>query len=264
MYEDLNELILDLVLSETEDIIELETEDIFWRHSYSQGDGMCFDFYVAQEAALILLLKTNIINNTQYDLLKLNLDIFEINIETKKNIFATHYCHNRTRNIDISIFLNEDTDDLNEIIEWLHSDIVLNDLHEWYRNITENCFSKIVLFYEENKELEEDEDDEDDEDDEELEEDEDVEEHEDVENLKDKKLLKIGDVFKHYKNTCYFYCIQDFAKIQKDNIWIDAVIYTRLYDSPNIKFVRSKEEFIQKFNKVQIQELDDSADKFIS
>lgn len=73
-----------------------------------------------------------------------------------------------------------------------------------------------------------------------------------------------GDVFKHYKNTCYFYCIQDFAKIQKDNIWIDAVIYTRLYDSPNIKFVRSKEEFIQKFNKVQIQESEDSDDKFIS
>lgn len=65
--------------------------------------------------------------------------------------------------------------------------------------------------------------------------------------------VEIDEYYKHYKNTCYLYKIVDECKIQIDNVWKPAVIYRREYDSNDGDlYVRSVEEFLLKFNKVDV------------
>lgn len=62
----------------------------------------------------------------------------------------------------------------------------------------------------------------------------------------------VGKVFKHYNNTCYLYEVIDVCKIQVQNVWVEGVIYVRLFDNDNMKFVRALNEFNEKFNEVQV------------
>jgi len=50
-----------------------------------------------------------------------------------------------------------------------------------------------------------------------------------------------------YKNEQYF--IIDSCKMQIDDEWVDAVIYKHI-GTPDLKFVRAREEFYSKFKKV--------------
>lgn len=64
-------------------------------------------------------------------------------------------------------------------------------------------------------------------------------------NLNKKKMLKHRYV--HYTNGKE-YTIKDTCKIQVDNEWVCAIIYE---DEHGMRFVRSKAEFIEKFDKVK-------------
>ena len=59
-----------------------------------------------------------------------------------------------------------------------------------------------------------------------------------------KDYILLGGEYEHYK-TKVLYVPIDFARIQIDNKWVDAVIYIAIGD--NIKYVRSTEEFARKF-----------------
>jgi len=58
--------------------------------------------------------------------------------------------------------------------------------------------------------------------------------------------IKLNGLYKHYKNG-NLYTVVDFCKIQVNDVWIDAVIYT---DSRS-KYVRDVKEFMGKFSKVR-------------
>ncbi|PKI80923.1 DUF1653 domain-containing protein [Malaciobacter halophilus] len=58
------------------------------------------------------------------------------------------------------------------------------------------------------------------------------------------KNLKLHQEYIHYKNLKTYIPI-DFCKIQKDDIWVDAVLYKA---DDNSLYVREKEEFIAKFS----------------
>lgn len=49
-----------------------------------------------------------------------------------------------------------------------------------------------------------------------------------------------------YKGNLYI-VINTNAKVKKDGIWVDAIIYT---NESGISFTRTREEFMQKFEKV--------------
>ena len=62
--------------------------------------------------------------------------------------------------------------------------------------------------------------------------------------------MKIGNIFKHYKNH-NFYRVYGFCKIQIADEWVDAVIYQQcnLFGAvASTKYVRTKEEFKEKFS----------------
>jgi len=50
-----------------------------------------------------------------------------------------------------------------------------------------------------------------------------------------------------YKEKMYI-VINTNAKIQENNEWVDAIIYT---NESGISFIRTKEEFLSKFEKVE-------------
>lgn len=50
-----------------------------------------------------------------------------------------------------------------------------------------------------------------------------------------------------YKDKIYI-VINTNAKIQENDIWVDAIIYT---NESGISFIRTKEEFFRKFTKVE-------------
>lgn len=58
------------------------------------------------------------------------------------------------------------------------------------------------------------------------------------------KNLKLYHKYTHYKNLMTYIPI-NYCKIQKDDIWVDAVIYEA--DDKSL-YVRSIQEFIEKFN----------------
>ena len=79
---------------------------------------------------------------------------------------------------------------------------------------------------------------------------------EDQDNLK--VSLKVGSIFYHYKNTKP-YIVLGFCKIQENNNWIEAVLYTDLETYKQAKnpykidkFVRSLKEFKSKFQKLSV------------
>ena len=53
--------------------------------------------------------------------------------------------------------------------------------------------------------------------------------------------------YKHYKNQKLYYFLE-IVLIQINNEWKEAVLYTD--ENKELKFVREKEEFYQKFNKL--------------
>ncbi|NQY20516.1 MAG: DUF1653 domain-containing protein [Campylobacteraceae bacterium] len=57
-------------------------------------------------------------------------------------------------------------------------------------------------------------------------------------------MLKINQTYKHYKNK-ESYIIKDFCKIQENDVWVNAIIYTPKNEDK--LFVRSEKEFIEKF-----------------
>lgn len=57
-------------------------------------------------------------------------------------------------------------------------------------------------------------------------------------------MLKINQTYKHYKNQ-ESYIIKDFCKIQENDVWVNAIIYTPKNEDK--LFVRSEKEFIEKF-----------------
>lgn len=57
-------------------------------------------------------------------------------------------------------------------------------------------------------------------------------------------MLTLNKTYTHYKNQ-QDYIIKNFCKIQENDIWVEAVIYTP--KDNNELFVRSKKEFQEKF-----------------
>lgn len=76
--------------------------------------------------------------------------------------------------------------------------------------------------------------------------------------IEDQDNLKVGSIFYHYKNTKP-YIVLGFCKIQENNNWIEAVLYTDLETYKQAKnsykidkFVRSLKEFKLKFQKLSV------------
>lgn len=91
--------------------IEPLDDNIYWAHSYSQGDGLCFDFKIDRNDSLEFLKIiefANIIDLYKFD---------NISIKTVRNSFATYYCHEKTRDIAVEIDTELDVKDLILLIE---------------------------------------------------------------------------------------------------------------------------------------------------
>ena len=76
--------------------------------------------------------------------------------------------------------------------------------------------------------------------------------------MEDQDNLKVGSIFYHYKNTKP-YIVLGFCKIQENNNWLEAVLYTDLEIYKQAKnpykidkFVRSLKEFKSKFQKLSV------------
>lgn len=109
--------------------ISIDTEDIHWRCTYSQGDGLSFDIKNMNLSEVILWLKAVIISleseeiqqekdpNQNDGMLGISYAktllhtteeirdrfalIIDFRLYTSLNRFATHYCHEKTRDINI-------------------------------------------------------------------------------------------------------------------------------------------------------------------
>ena len=109
--------------------ISIDTEDIHWRCTYSQGDGLSFDIKNMNMSEVILWLKAVIISleseeirqekdpnqndgmlgisyaktllHTTEEIRDMFALIIDFRLYTSLNRFATHYCHEKTRDINI-------------------------------------------------------------------------------------------------------------------------------------------------------------------
>jgi len=59
-------------------------------------------------------------------------------------------------------------------------------------------------------------------------------------------MLQRNTVYTHYKNK-QDYLIKDYCKIQENDTWVDAVLYSPVNET--MLFVRSLKEFQEKFTK---------------
>lgn len=64
--------------------------------------------------------------------------------------------------------------------------------------------------------------------------------------------IVVGGYYKHYKNTCYLYKLVNECTVQIDGVWQPAIIYKREYDDVETLYVRTKEEFMKKFDKIEV------------
>ena len=132
--------------------IEIEQKDIQWRGFGSQGDGLSFDFSIADFEVTKFL---EAISAPHQDNFKKfwNVDyIFSCGIETKKNTFATCYCHSQTRNIafwfenyqpDVSQYCS----DIKKIKD--DSVKITEHIKAWYVKICDDFYNLIQNHYEE-------------------------------------------------------------------------------------------------------------------
>lgn len=131
--------------------INLDYGDFNYNHSYSQGDGLSFDFNISSESALNFLNKIEVISDEELQKARMFIDSdFDLFISTYKNNFATHYCHSNTR--DISIELYDSTDDdisnsLKNILEKINDSDKL--IKQWYVEFCDSLFSELIEEYEE-------------------------------------------------------------------------------------------------------------------
>lgn len=134
--------------------IEIGEDDIHWRGFYSQGDGLCFDFEVCNQDAINFLMNIDCPFAKGLSLLWENDYISEINIKTHKNVFAHHYSHSKTRNIELTVELLDDdliqSEQINNAILTVKNreKIIADEIKSWYINICNNLYKQIEEVYE--------------------------------------------------------------------------------------------------------------------
>ena len=138
--------------------IGIDTEDIHWRCSFSQGDGLSFDIKNMTLDEVITWLKAVLMNleseevqrekdpkqnggilgiryvqqlleNTE-KLKKLNV-INDFRLYTSLNHFATHYCHEKTRDINIEFTYTDQDNSLDNTAED-HFELIKEYFKNWY------------------------------------------------------------------------------------------------------------------------------------
>lgn len=62
--------------------------------------------------------------------------------------------------------------------------------------------------------------------------------------------IEKGTVWKHYKNQ-RLYIVTDICLTQYNDVWMDSVIYRSFTTSEQMLFTREKEEFLEKFTKIE-------------
>ncbi len=60
--------------------------------------------------------------------------------------------------------------------------------------------------------------------------------------------LEYNKKYKHYKNNNYYIPLNS-CKIQINDIWVDAVIYQEAHSFDKTHYVRSIDEFLEKFKR---------------
>ena len=131
--------------------VEVEEEKIHWRGFGSQGDGACFDFKIDGLEAI------NFLEKNEFCLYQDIVDVFnagnieEISIETVKNSFSNHYCHNKTRTIEVIIIFQEDPVEFNIKNKMLTISTYIKKLEDevtsWYVGITDEFYSELEESY---------------------------------------------------------------------------------------------------------------------
>lgn len=138
--------------------IGIDTEDIHWRCSFSQGDGLSFDIKNMTLDEVITWLKAVLMNleseevqrekdpkqnggmlgiryvqqlleNTE-KLKKLNV-INDFRLYTSLNHFATYYCHEKTRDINIEFTYTDQDNSLGNTAEE-HFELIKEYFKNWY------------------------------------------------------------------------------------------------------------------------------------
>ena len=140
--------------------ISIDTEDIHWRCSFSQGDGLCFDIKSMTMDEIITWLKAVIkslvsekiqqekdpkqnggILGIEYvnQLLQVSQDINNLGVlnnfklYTAENRFATHYCHEKTREIEIDYSFELTAKQYDEKMDH-HIDNHIEHLKDYFKN----------------------------------------------------------------------------------------------------------------------------------
>lgn len=140
--------------------IGIDTEDIHWRCSFSQGDGLCFDIKNMTLDEIITWLKA-VIKSLESEeiqqekdpkqnggmlgisyvnqLLQISQDLNNLGVldnfrlYTTKNSFATHYCHEKTREIEIDYSFDLTTKQYDEKMDH-HIDNHFEHLKDYFKN----------------------------------------------------------------------------------------------------------------------------------
>lgn len=139
--------------------IDIEDKDIHWRCSFSQGDGLCFDFKIEGLDAVNFLKKINSSCHEEISLLFENDFIFEIGIKTHKNFFANNYCHSNTRDIELIVEFLEELEYNEQIQNKIFTveesiQTIQNEIKSWYVSECDNLYGKIYNAYLEFEEAE--------------------------------------------------------------------------------------------------------------
>lgn len=140
--------------------IGIDTEDIHWRCSFSQGDGLCFDIKNMTLDEIITWLKAVIKSLASEEvqqekdpkqnggmlgisyvnqLLQISQDLNNLGVlnnfrlYTTKNSFATHYCHEKTREIEIDYSFDLTAKQYDEKMDH-HIDNHIEHLKDYFKN----------------------------------------------------------------------------------------------------------------------------------
>lgn len=144
--------------------IDIEDKDIHWRCSFSQGDGLCFDFKIEGLDAVNFLKKINSLCHEEISLLFENNFIFEIGIKTHKNFFGNNYCHSKTRDIELIVEFSDELEYSEQIqnkVFTIEESIqsIQNEIKSWYVSECDNLYDEIYNAYLEFEEAENEEED---------------------------------------------------------------------------------------------------------
>ena len=138
---------------------EIKDNEIYFRLSYSQGDGASFD--IKEVNVKQFLERIDKVSDFETFLYYENLGSFTPTFYTSKNSFSTYYCHEKTRDLEYELICHDDFEvepDYSKVV--LEANTIFKLIEETRLEICKDIYNNLREYSEDLEKLENEEEDE--------------------------------------------------------------------------------------------------------